>query len=58
MAAADFSDADFAALLVRLQRLGVLRFEVEGQLTAAAFSIAGEACRDLHGLALTCKSYL
>jgi hypothetical protein len=55
---ADFTDAHFAALLARLPHLTVLRFKVVGQLTAAAFRIADEACRELRELSLTCKCYL
>jgi hypothetical protein len=57
----DYCDADFAALVSHLPRLVVLEFYVRtapGRLTAAAFRIAGEACRQLELLSLICKPFL
>ncbi len=57
----DFCDTDFAALVGRLRRLKQLIFHVRaapGRLTAAAFRIAGEACRELARLSLVCKPFL
>jgi hypothetical protein len=45
-----FTDADLAALLERLPRLRQLSLGFVGQLTAAAFCIAGEACRELQAV--------
>jgi hypothetical protein len=53
-----FSDGDFASFVARLPRLTALTFDVTGQLTAAAFRLAGEACLELEELALVCKCYL
>jgi hypothetical protein len=57
----DFCDADFAVLLSHLPCLELLEFHVHTaprQLTAAAFRIFGEACRQLQSLSLMCKPFL
>jgi hypothetical protein len=57
----NYCDTDFAALLSHLPRLELLEFHVRaapGRLTAAAFRIAGEACRQLQSLSLMCKPFL
>jgi hypothetical protein len=53
-----FADTDLAAVVRRLPRLARLEICAGGRLTARAFRIVGEACREIDELSLPCRCLL
>jgi hypothetical protein len=53
-----FAKTDVVVLLKHLLRLRQLSYGFVGQLTAAAFCIAGEVCRELQTVFFPCTCFL